>query len=314
MKLTKYQRALKIFNLLPIFLKNSIIFILKALNYKKEKYSQDLHYSGVFTTEIGNGTNFKMLSSGGTLENKVFWYGINGYEPESIIPWIYFSKNTNTIVDIGANVGIYSLVSSAINKKASIINFEPSDSIYKMLVDNISVNKFANIISNKTGISDNTGTLLFYDIDAQNHTSASFSADKIKNIDPTVKLIEHQVEVITLDDYIAKNNIAKIDLIKIDVELFEKQVLLGAINCLKNHRPIVFFEVLTDEVSKSLQEILSSLNYSLYHLNIENSKPNAVKVDVLYVNQQGLWNFLAIPSEDTESYKNLSAYLNNYQE
>jgi hypothetical protein len=43
----------------------------------------------------------------------------------------------------------------------------------------------------------------------------------------------------------------------------------------------VFFEVLTDEVSKSLQEILSSLNYSLYHLNIENSKPNAVKVDVL---------------------------------
>jgi FkbM family methyltransferase len=314
MKLTKYQRALKIFNLLPIFLKNSIIFIFKALNYKKEKYSQDLHYSGVFTTEIGNGANFKMFSSGGTLENKVFWYGINGYEPESLIPWIYFSKNSNAIVDIGANVGIYSLTSKAANANATVINFEPSDAIYKKLTNNIKLNNHTNVKANKVGVSDTTGTLLFYDIDAQDHSSASFSADKIKNTDPTVKLIEHQVEVIRLDDYIAQNNIDKIDLIKIDVELFEKQVLVGAINCLKNHRPIVFFEVLTDEVSKSLQEILSSLNYSLYHLNIENSKPNAVKVDVLYVNQQGLWNFLAIPSEDNESYKNLSAYLNNYQE
>lgn len=309
MKITKYQKALKIFNSLPAFIKNGIIILLKFFNYKTEKYYQDLHYSGIFTTKIDQNSSFKMFSMGGTLENRVFWYGIKGYEPESLIPWIYFSKNSNTIVDIGANVGIYSLTAKAANPNATVINFEPSDTIYNKLTNNVTLNNYTGVKANKVGISDTTGTLLFYDIDAKDHSSASFSADKIKNFDPSVKLIEHQVEVIKLDDYIAQNNIKKVDLIKIDVELFEKQVLLGALECLKNQRPIVFFEVLTDKVSVELQEIFNPLNYSLYHLNIEKGNPKANKVDSLYLNKEELWNFLAIPAEDIDSYKGLSTYL-----
>lgn len=311
MAVSNYQRAIKIFNSLPIFLRNIIVSFLRLLNFKKEKYYSDLHYKGTFTTKISSGMTFKMISSGGTLENKIFWYGIKGHEPESITPWMYFSKQSKTIVDIGANVGIYSIVSATLNPDALVISFEPSETIFNKLLHNFKLNNFNNVKANKIGVSDTTGTLLFYDIDAPDHTSASFSADKIKNIDPSAKLIEHQVDVITLDDYIKQNNIVKIDLIKIDVELFEKQVLDGAVNCLKHHRPVVFFEVLTDEVANTLQPVFTSLNYSLFHLDIKHSVPRIIEVEKLYLNQNQLWNFLAVPSENKDIHKALKSYLNS---
>jgi FkbM family methyltransferase len=312
MALTKYQQALRVFNALPANLQNWIVRLLRIVNIKKEKYYTDLYYKGVFKTGISNALSFKMISSGGTLENRIFWYGIiDGYEPESLLPWLHFSKHSSTIVDIGANVGIYTLIAKAVNNNADVICFEPSDAIYARLNDNIKLNNFTKVAANKKGISDTTGTLLFYDIDAPDHTSASFSADKIKNVDPATKLIEHQVDVITLDDYISQNNISKVDLIKIDVELFEKQVLDGSLNCLKNHRPIVFFEVLTDEVANNLQPIFTSLNYSLFHLDVEHRRPKVVEVDKLYLNQNNLWNFLAIPSENKEVHKTLTSFLNS---
>jgi FkbM family methyltransferase len=311
MKKTKYQKAIGIYNSFPATIKNLIVKTLRLINFKTEKYYADMHYTGVFTTKVEDSTSIKMISTNGTLENQVFWNGIRGYEPESMIPWMFLSKESNTIVDIGANVGIYSLLSASLNPSANIICFEPSDGIYAKMVKNFQLNNFTNIKANKVGISDQTGTLLFYDVPGDHLPSASFSPDKAKNFDSNIELIEHNVEVITLDEYIKQNNINKVDLLKIDVELFEKQVLDGALNCIKNHRPTIFFEVLTTEVANSLQPIFDTNNYKLLHLNIEANKPKLIPTKTLYVAENKLWNFLAIPSENTDILNRLNEYLNS---
>ncbi len=293
---------------MPAFLKNPALSAIRSINYKKEKYYADLFYSGFFTTKINSKAKFKMHSSGGTIEKLIFWFGVKGFEPESLVLWTYYAQNANTIMDIGANTGVYSLVSAAVNPNAKIYCFEPSDAIFNQLSSNVNANNFSNIKPNKVGISDSNGELLFYDIDSPNHTSASFLPEKIKEAEPDVKLIEHKVSVVTLDSFVTDNNIPSVDLVKIDVELFEKNVFDGAKATIEKYKPVIFFEVLTDKVAADLQPLLG--DYTVYHLELANGKPNIVKTDKLFVGKNGCWNFLALPAGKTLNVDDFYAFYN----
>jgi tRNA1(Val) A37 N6-methylase TrmN6 len=39
--------------------------------------------------------------------------------------WIKLCRQSETILDVGANTGVYALVAGAVNKKAKIFAFEP---------------------------------------------------------------------------------------------------------------------------------------------------------------------------------------------
>ena len=67
-----------------------------------------------------------MRHYGFQLENEIFWSGLtNGWEKISTRLWIELSKNSKVIFDIGANTGIYSLVSKSINPTSQVFAFEP---------------------------------------------------------------------------------------------------------------------------------------------------------------------------------------------
>lgn len=308
-KISNYNKALRIFKSLPLPLQRFIMGVLRALNIKKEKYYRDLRYKGKFLAKVNTGAGFYIDSQGASLENLIYWYGIKGYEPESVFPWAFLSKKSTVILDIGANIGIYSLIAKAENPNAQVHSFEPSDIIYSKMVANYKLNKFNDIVANKTGISNTTGQLLFYDYETGDHTSASFAIEKINSNNTPIKKIEHVVEVVTIDDYIALNKLAKVDLIKIDVELYEKEVLEGATQCLQTHRPVVIFEVLTEAIAINLAPIFTTANYKLFHLKYLNGKFEVTPVDKLFLDTNEMWNFLAVPAENNTTIPGLNSYL-----
>ena len=122
------------------------------------------------------------------------------------------------VFDVGANIGIYSLLSArSVGSAGCIHAFEPTPFVANRLRDNVRLNKFQNIIVNQVALSDQVGATEFYVHEEDDRSS--LGAVSTKTI---------TVQTITLDEYVQRARIPHIDLMKIDVEGAEVKVLRGA--------------------------------------------------------------------------------------
>ncbi len=181
---------------------------------------------------------------------------LNGYEKSEMN---YLSKNglsINTFLDIGANIGLYSLHLASINKNCKIYSFEPLSLNYNQLVSNVNLNNFANINIYKYAIGDqNISTLINYSLKNNNLGEAS-----INDIEGEFNEI---VQMVTLDSFFEKEKI-KIDFIKLDIEGNELNALLGMDKILKKCKPTILIEMNVEIDLKKCKEVdfyLKNLGY-----------------------------------------------------
>ncbi|MGD0712250.1 MAG: FkbM family methyltransferase [Bacteroidales bacterium] len=256
--------------------------------------------------KTGNGF-FWMIADGGSIENEIFWKGLDkGLEPETIWIWKLLSKESKTIVDIGANTGIYSLLAKNLNPGCDVYCFEPSRSTFKELIKNIECNYF-DIQAFEMAVSDSNSEKIFYDLFKKNQTSASLSPEKMKdNPDFDGPINEYLVKTTTLDEFIKAKEINIVDLIKIDVELHEPEVFAGLIGVLEKHKPIVIFEVLISNVAEKLNSFFRQKDYCLFHLEPDFIAGYCLrKVDKLVGLVNYDWNYLACPADKMWLLKNI---------
>jgi FkbM family methyltransferase len=135
---------------------------------------------------------------------------------------LHFLKEDDFFMDIGANVGVYSLLASGLNNCNSI-SIEPIPQTFQYLKKNIELNQLSDKVNClNIGLSNQPGDLYFTnDRDTVNHV-----VNKKSEKTTTVK-------VETLNQVFPQKNTNNI-LIKIDVEGFEYNVLKGGSDVLKN--------------------------------------------------------------------------------
>lgn len=135
------------------------------------------------------------------------------------------------VLDAGANVGMFSIIASkAVGKTGKVFAFEPLQEISDVLKENADNNNCTNItIENKLLGEANTSVDFYYNLES-NYNAASKALHH--SGDTVIKL-----EQITLDNYVASNNIEKIDFIKADIEGAERDFLKGAENVIKQFKP-----------------------------------------------------------------------------
>ena len=108
--------------------KNWILIPLSAFGF--------LDFRKGYFMKLKNGIIFKVIHIMDTLIiNEIF--NNNDYK-------IYKLKNHSTIIDIGANIGVFSIYAANKNKTSKIFAFEPSQKTYNQLVENINLNGFEN--------------------------------------------------------------------------------------------------------------------------------------------------------------------------
>jgi len=140
------------------------------------------------------------------------------------------------IVDVGANIGYYSLVAAKIlNGTGKVIAFEPVPRSYQLLVKSIQQNQFKNIVSVQRALSDINSTRELF-LDARNYGICSFSEKIVPESTGPIA-----VETVTLDSYLKKLGVQRVDLLKVDVEGAEALVLEGARQALQQIR-LIFME------------------------------------------------------------------------
>jgi len=160
------------------------------------------------------------------------------------------------IVDCGANIGYYSLITAKITGKyGKVYAFEPDPDNYQLLVDNIKNNGFTNIIPIKKAVSNKSGRRKLFS-DEKNFGNISFSEDNINE-----KILSIYAETISLDDYF-KNivNNSKVDFIKMDVEGAEGLIMEGAKNILISNDLKIFMEFSPNRITNIGVDPLKLLN------------------------------------------------------
>ena len=215
------------------------------------------------------------------LGKEIFYFG-----KFELFTYRFFLANIKpgaVFVDVGANIGFYSLMSCVLSDVNGITHcFEPTDKFYAELEENISLNKFNNLILNKTALGGRNCQVAI----KVGEQSASISSDGQGEI----------VEQITLDDYFDGLNQGP-DLIKVDVDGNELAILLGAKKTIHASKPFICVEI--SRFQNDHNEIFEFLNDSGYRLFHENNSSNAMSAKEFQSQLEILnsFNLIAIPHE-----------------
>ncbi len=201
------------------------------------------------------GVRFKILTkTDDAIANRIY-YGQRWEDAEAKV-FLAIAKMSRVILDVGANSGVYSIIAGAVNLNAKVYSFEPNPVNFKRLVENVSLNSLKNVIPVQLAVGNSEKDVKFSVQDESKLTETSSVVSNFANSFAQGKMKEINVKQTTLDTFIKKHHI-KPDFIKIDVEYYEKEVLLGASELLKKHEPLVMCEVLVYDVIKSLYPKLS---------------------------------------------------------
>jgi FkbM family methyltransferase len=145
-----------------------------------------------------------------------------------------------TVLDVGANIGYYSLVAAVrVGPSGQVIAYEPTPFVVKRLQENVNLNQFRQISVVEGAISDRVGTGTFY-LNSNQESSEGNSLIEAAVSSGSVQITCPQT---TLDAEMTRLNLKQVDVLKIDVEGNEVKVLRGARQLLTTFAPQILLEV-----------------------------------------------------------------------
>ena len=181
-------------------------------------------------------------------------------------------KQGMTVLDIGANVGYYTVIfAKLVGGRGKVIAFEPDTDNFSFLESTIKANGFRNVFSHLTAVGDTNGEIKLYKSpdNLADHRIYSFPESNESIITPLV----------TIDDFVRKERIGKIDFIKMDIQGAEGRALKGMLETLKSQSSLTIFtefwpQGLHDSGSDALWflDTLRNLGFSIREINEKNSR------------------------------------------
>ena len=144
-------------------------------------------------------------------------------------------KNKN-IIDAGGYIGDSAIVFSDYTDK-NVYSFEPFLQNYNLMLKTIELNKKNNIIPVNMALGNENKEISIY---SNSDTANSGLSVETKQSD--INSFENKVKMITLDSYVKENNI-EVGLIKTDLEGFEQPFLKGAIETIKEQKPVLIISI-----------------------------------------------------------------------
>ncbi len=195
----------------------------------------------------------------------VDWHIYYGFSDEVKDKLFSFIKPGDTVLDIGANMGETGLnFAKRVGAEGRVIGFEPDKDNFRRLTENVHLNQFENFHLVNKGLGDVPGGFLI----KMNETEPGNAGSKrIIGTSKSDSAEDMKVEIIRLDDFIGEAQIDKIDFIKMDVEGYEMNVLLGGKKVISKFKPKMFLELHDHKLieqgysGNQLLELLNDMGY-----------------------------------------------------
>lgn len=192
-------------------------------------------------------------------------YSAYKYSGNSIYKSIKNRKFT-TSIDIGANIGLITMIMSKVSGK--VISFEPESENYRALEENVKLNQIRNVNQYQLALSDKDEETYFY-INNKNEGGHTINKEQVGRFRDSFQE-KRKIFVVKLDSFLKKKEFGKIDLIKIDVEGAELDVLNGAKETIMKDKPLIIFEALDEKELTKSRQFLKRLGYTIKDIGSSN--------------------------------------------
>lgn len=236
------------------------------------------------------GDFYMLLTPSEHIQRQLFWYGYYEKTLGDLIKKIL--QPGNVFLDIGANIGYFSLLAANNEPTSKIISFEPVKYLFQKLEENISINNFKNITAVNVAAGDiNEEKELF--ISASDNLGMS-SFQQPENYSGK----KEKVKVITIDSWFKTARLSKVDLVKLDVEGSELAALKGMQEVLQNFKPLVIAEINPETLGSfnltpaDIYSYLNKLNFDSYFISeagkLEHFKQNEINqtINILFIHPE----------------------------
>ncbi|SRR5260221_983623 len=158
-------------------------------------------------------------------------FGWMGYAEKRFLRSVV--RDDSIVADIGANQGLYTLWLARVATSGTVYAFEPDPDLFQCLENNVRTNHLQNVFTIQAAASNRSGTLPFT-TNGLNRGDNRIDAKAFQGTGTK------RVQAVILDEIISHQ---RLDLIKVDVQGFEIEVLLGAQKTLKANPAItIVFE------------------------------------------------------------------------
>ena len=149
---------------------------------------------------------------------------------QNILPLVLeYIPEGGTVFDIGAFIGDTTLAyANKVGEKGNIYAFEPNSNAYECLSYNLHRND-ATVYFSKFALGSTIKTAKINNVETNNGMNYLTDGDDIT--------------VITLNEFYVNNEISRIDFIKIDVEGYELDVLIGGKETINKFKPTMLIEI-----------------------------------------------------------------------
>lgn len=171
-------------------------------------------------------------------------------------------KKVNCFFDIGANYGTHSLL--FLSQGIRTITFEPNPNCTKVFRKFLEINNLqGEIVPNAVGDRDYETELYF----PEKETWLGTLSEGIKtDLENKFDLTKVKTQVVSLDSFLIGKDLVP-SLMKIDTEGYEVQVLNGAANTIRKHKPMIIFEENEGATKRvNIADFFESVGYSVFRL------------------------------------------------
>ncbi len=215
------------------------------------------------------------------------WRANSSFHREPLtVEWISdYINDGDTVIDIGANVGAYSLLIAKLKKKSIIYSIEPESANFHALNRNIYSNKLQErIIPICAGLGEKN-TLNYFFLSKMEPGAALHGLEEpsSEGLNFTPKHVQGIVEY-RLDDLIKELSHKDIDHLKIDVDGFEDRVIKGSMDFLNKSKCKTVLIELYPKTKKIVEEILHNSGFKEEKRN-EWERPSGTTYNILYLKQ-----------------------------
>lgn len=198
-----------------------------------------------------------------------------------------------TVIDAGANEGIYSIYSRArVGCEGRVIAIEPSARERLRIERNKALNGMDDITVLPVALAERPGNLMLHvaeDGHAGHNTLSHFAAGWVK------AKSEQVISATTLDAIVDEQELAQVDLIKIDIEGAELRALRGAERTMRRDHPALLMEVMEETLATQGASATQLLDYVKQHgYDIFEFSPNDGQPVVLRTAPEQLVGVLAL--------------------
>lgn len=216
------------------------------------------------TFSLPDNPQIRITAVDSLMVRRLYWYGESGYEGAELHWWRLFCSTATTIVELGANIGYYTVQGAIANPRAIYVAVEPHPVSAELARTNLAINGMTQVqVLQKAVVgTKTTDTMTLWLPDEEQYAAptgaflqgAEGVTDRPASTSVTVPVVR------------ASDVVAGADLLKLDIEGYECDVLMSVRDEVAAAMPVIFLEVRrkAGDLRNMLADWHATLGYAVF--------------------------------------------------